>query len=259
MTNTLGILSFGNDLTLATGSTTFLRINKTLQTNDVLQVSGALAYGGTLVVTNIGGTLVSGDSFKLFNAGTYSGRFNSLVLPTLAGLGWNTNNLTNGIISVGPAAPEIISDLPPQVTRVSGQGYTYSIGVNATPPYAFQWYSNSTPIFSQTNSNCVVTAGNPGTYTFYVVITNLYGATTSSVSTMTVSAWPPTAYAAAVRNYQPVGYWPLQETAAPAPATIETNLGSLGPIANAFLSQHQFSRHHARNFRALWWGTAIPR
>ena len=233
-TNTLGTLSFGNNLTLAPGSTTFLRINKASQTNDLLQVSGVLTYGGTLVVTNLAGTLVSGDSFKLFNAGSYSGSFNALILPPLVGLGWNTNGLTNGILSVGPAPPQITADLPPQVTRVSGQSFTYSIAVSGTPPFSYQWYGNSTLIPGQTNSSFSLTAGSPGTYTFYVVITNGYGATTSSASTMAVSAWPPTAYAAAVRSNNPAGYWPLQETIAPAAATVETNLGSLGPIANAY-------------------------
>ncbi len=232
--NTLGALSFGNTLSLMPGSTTFLRINKAAQTNDLLQVSGALTYGGTLIVTNLAGTLVSGDSFQLFNAGSYSGTFNGLVLPRLVGLGWNTNGLTNGIISVGPVAPQITADLPSQVTRVSGQSFAYSIGVSGTPTFGYQWYSNSTPVSGQTNSSFSVIAGNPGNYTFYVVISNGYGATTSSISTIAVSAWPPTAYAAAVRSNNPAGYWPLQETIAPATATIETNLGSLGPIVNAY-------------------------
>ena len=248
-TNAPGTLSFGNTLSLMPGSTTFLRINKTLQTNDLLQVSGMLTYGGTLVVTNLAGTLVSGDSFKLFNAGSYSGSFNGLVLPPLVGLGWDTNGLTNGIISVGPTPPQITADLPPQVTRVSGQNFTYSIGVGGTPPSSYQWYGNSTLIPSQTNSNFSLTAGSPGTYTFYVVITNVYGVTTSSISKMAVTAWPPTAYAAAVRSNQPAGYWPLQETIAPAAATIETNLGSLGPIANAYYPNTNFARHYSRNPR----------
>ncbi len=232
--NTPGTLAFGGSLTLAPGSTNFMHINKALQTNDQLQTAGVLTYGGTLIVTNLGGTLASGDSFKLFNASSYSGNFTALILPPLVGLGWNTNGLANGVLSVGPTAPQITTDLPLQVTRVSGQSYTYSIGMNATPPFGYQWYNGSTPIPGATNSSYTLTAGSPGTYNYQVVVTNAYGVAASSVSMVTVFAWPPNAYAAAVRAYQPVGYWPLQETNAPAPTTVETNLGTLGPVADAY-------------------------
>jgi hypothetical protein len=70
---------------------------------DVAKVSGALTFGGTLIVTNIGSTaLTNGDSFKLFNAASYGGAFASVQLPPLpAGLAWNTGALnTGGILSV---------------------------------------------------------------------------------------------------------------------------------------------------------------
>ena len=160
--NAISALTFGGNLTLMPGSTTFMRINKATQTNDLLQAAGNLTYGGTLMVTNLGGTLASGDSFKLFNAGSYSGNFTDLILPPVAGLGWYTNGLTNGIIFLGPTAPQITSDLPLQVTLASGQSYTYSIGVNATPPFGYQWYNGATPLSGQTNSSYPLTAGSSG-------------------------------------------------------------------------------------------------
>lgn len=232
--NGMGTLSFGGSLTLVPGSTTFLHISKALETNDQLQSTGPLTYGGILIVTNLDGTLAAGDSFKLFNAGSYAGSFSAMELPALDGLGWNTNGLTNGVLSVTLSPPQITSNLPPQLTLASGQSYTYSIGVNATPPFSYQWYSGPTTLPGQTNSAYTFTAALPGTYTYQVVITNTYGTTASSVSMVTVLPWPSTACAAAIRACQPVGYWPLQETNPPAPATIETNLGSLGPIGNAY-------------------------
>ncbi|HEY1787968.1 MAG TPA: LamG domain-containing protein, partial [Verrucomicrobiae bacterium] len=41
-------------------------------------------------------------------------------------------------------------------------------------------------------------------------------------------------YSNAVMNLRPVAYWPLQETTQPPSADIETNYGSLGPIANGY-------------------------
>jgi hypothetical protein len=80
-------------------------------TNDVAKVFGALTNGGTLNVTNIGVTaLAAGDSFKLFNATSYSGSFATVKLPPLpAGLGWNTNNLNiGGALSVVVTAKPVI-------------------------------------------------------------------------------------------------------------------------------------------------------
>jgi len=112
----MGALTFGNSLTLAPGSTTWMEINAALQTNDQLQAAGALTCGGTLVVTNLAGTLAPGDSFKLFNAGSYAGNFAAVVLPPLnAGLAWNTNGLTGGVLS-------IISVAPPETIDITGLG-----------------------------------------------------------------------------------------------------------------------------------------
>jgi rhamnogalacturonan endolyase len=99
----LGTLTISNNLTLAAGSTTFMQVQQSPLTNNALKVTGTLTEGGTLIVTNIGGTqLAPGDTFKLFNAGTYIGTYSNIKLPALPfGLAWNTNSLnTSGAISV---------------------------------------------------------------------------------------------------------------------------------------------------------------
>ncbi|MDB6066119.1 MAG: hypothetical protein JWR26_2327 [Pedosphaera sp.] len=50
------------------------------------------------------------------------------------------------------------------------------------------------------------------------------------------SAVAQSTYFNAVTNLNPVGYWPLQETAQPPISDVETNLGLLGPVANAYYS-----------------------
>jgi autotransporter-associated beta strand protein len=100
-----GILTINNSLTLAAGSTNYMQVQHSPLTNNAVKVSGTLTEGGTLNVTNISVTpLANGDSFKLFNAGTYSGAFAVYVLPPLApNLAWKTSTLaTNGVISVVP-------------------------------------------------------------------------------------------------------------------------------------------------------------
>lgn len=102
----IGTLSFGGNLTLASGDTTYMEINASSQTNDQLIVSGTFNRNGTLYVGNIGGNFAAGQSFTLFSAGSYAGSFSSITLPTLnAGLAWNTNSLVNGILSVIAVLP----------------------------------------------------------------------------------------------------------------------------------------------------------
>ncbi len=111
----LGTLTFSNALTLAAGSTSRFEISKAPTTNDVARVLGALANGGTLIVTNISGnSLAAGDTFKLFNAASYSGSFANAVLPPLdSGLGWDTNALnasgTISVVTVVPPPPPVFS------------------------------------------------------------------------------------------------------------------------------------------------------
>ncbi|MGC3956849.1 MAG: autotransporter-associated beta strand repeat-containing protein [Verrucomicrobiota bacterium] len=101
--NAIGTLTSTNNFTFSASSSAIIEINKTSSTRDLLDIDGTLTYGGTLQVTNLSGSLTNGDSFKIFNAGTYAGAFSSYNLPTLAtGLVWNISTLAlNGTLSVG--------------------------------------------------------------------------------------------------------------------------------------------------------------
>ncbi len=169
--NPLGTLTINNNLTLAAGSTTFVQIQHAPLTNDVTTVSGTLTEGGTLNVTNIGGALASGDSFKLFNAANYSGAFAGLVLPPLTGnLLWNTNTLKNfGTLSVVTLSAPTIAGI-----QISGGNLTFngSGGVNNWPYFILastnlalaQWTPVATNQFDAAGnfSTTLTNAANPG-------------------------------------------------------------------------------------------------
>ncbi len=132
VSGSIGTLSFGGDLTLASGSTTYLEINAATQTNDQLNVTGTLTCAGTLSIANLAGNPSPGQQFILFNAGTVAGSFSSVTLPSLnAGLAWNTNLLANGILSVIAVSPaETLSS-----TNTDGRlelNWTYGVLQNAT-------------------------------------------------------------------------------------------------------------------------------
>lgn len=130
--NAIGTLTFSNALTLApggfgnSGSTNIFEISHSPLAYDSAVVFGALTNGGTLIVTNSGGTpLAANDTFNLFNAASYSGAFSSVQLPPLpVGLAWNTNRLnTAGTISVALNTTPFIGAI-----SISGNG----VGLSGT-------------------------------------------------------------------------------------------------------------------------------
>ena len=117
----VGTLSFNNKALSLTG-TAMMEINKAAGTNDKAQSVAALSYGGTLTVSNLGGSLAAGDTFTLFSATSYSGSFAAINLPSLsAGLYWSTSNLaTNGSISVIGQTLTSITVSPSSANLASG-------------------------------------------------------------------------------------------------------------------------------------------
>ena len=97
-------LGVAGDMTLVDGSFSEFEINTSGDISDLVTASNLLTFGGTLNVTNIGGTLIDGDTFNLFDWGSTSGSFSRVNLPGLdGGLSWDQSNLyVNGQITVVP-------------------------------------------------------------------------------------------------------------------------------------------------------------
>jgi autotransporter-associated beta strand protein len=97
----IGTIVVTNVLTLQSGSTNVMELNAASQTNDVLTGMVTVNYGGRLELTNVAGTFQSGQSFKLFGAGTYNGSFSSINWPALPGnLIWTNKLAIDGTIAV---------------------------------------------------------------------------------------------------------------------------------------------------------------
>ena len=98
-------LAIVGNLTLNSGSFSLFEINTAGDLADLATATAAMAFGGTLSVTNIGAALANGDTFNLFDWGTTaSGTFSTVSLPGLTdGLTWDQSQLyTNGTITVVP-------------------------------------------------------------------------------------------------------------------------------------------------------------
>jgi autotransporter-associated beta strand protein len=190
----LGKLTISNSVNLA-GGTVLMELSKSAggaTTNDQLNTSIALACAGALVVTNAGtNAFALGDSFKIFNAPSYSGNFSSTNLPPLnAPLLWNAGALvSSGTISV--VSPPVITSQPQNFTVNSGGSAGFTVGVTGTATLAYQWQLNGTNISGATTATYNIASAQPtnaGNYT--VIITNNYGAATSSIAVLAVNVAP---------------------------------------------------------------------
>ena len=106
-----------------------------------------MIYGGTLVVTNLGASpFAAGDSFKLFSAAGYAGSFTN-IQPVIPGinLAWNTNTLTNGILSV-VAQPTPAPVIGPVQLNGTGVVFTGSNGVRGWTFYVLTSTNLATPL-----------------------------------------------------------------------------------------------------------------
>ena len=89
--NSPGILTFSDDLTLASGSFTNMEITGSTRGTDYdgIDVDGALTYGGTLTLTS--NTLIGVGEYNLFDFTSESGDFSSI---TLSGTAYANNTFT---------------------------------------------------------------------------------------------------------------------------------------------------------------------
>ncbi|RYD75659.1 MAG: PEP-CTERM sorting domain-containing protein, partial [Verrucomicrobiaceae bacterium] len=100
----LGTLQFTGNLTLAGTASHELQKTGFSLNSDLANVSGLLTLGGALNVTASGDLLAMGDTFNLFDAGSFAGTFTSYNLPALdPGLFWDTSKLgIDGTLAVVP-------------------------------------------------------------------------------------------------------------------------------------------------------------
>jgi autotransporter-associated beta strand protein len=152
--NSIGTLTVNNSATL--GGTIVMELSKNggVPTNDLLAVSGNLAYGGTLTVVLTGTNILAyNDTFNLFDWGTQSGSFSAINLP--AGYYWDTSQLNvNGTIRVLAVSPAKITSSTVSGGNLVLQGaggppgasYSWLTHTNVAAPLS-TWTTNSTGVF----------------------------------------------------------------------------------------------------------------
>jgi fibronectin-binding autotransporter adhesin len=149
-TNLIGSLAISNKVTLGAGGNGLFRLNPTTLANDKLTAITDLTLNGcTLVLTNVSaGAYAAGQSFKLFDAATYTvGAVSILPVVPGPGLGWDTTDLgVNGTVKVvtQPAAAPAVSGVSHlgdgnvgfTLTGTPGQAFTVRASTAVTDPLA---------------------------------------------------------------------------------------------------------------------------
>lgn len=96
------------------------------------------------------------------------------------------------VVNLPVAAPQLaITNQPQNQTAIVGTNVTFTVGMTGSAPFSYQWQFNTTNLLDATDASLflpVVQTTDAGNYS--VVVTNMAGAVTSSVATLTVLAPP---------------------------------------------------------------------
>ena len=175
--------------TLNLAGATVMDINKagTVLTSDRILGVTTLTYGGTLTVLATGNTLAAGDRFTLFTAGSYTGGFGSVTLPSLdPNLFWDVTRLAiDGSIGV-QMKPAVTGFGPDSQLVECGSNPSFTVTATGTALY-YQWFRNLVLIPWATGPSITLTnvsAADAGSYT--VVVTNGVGSSPDGPGVLTV-------------------------------------------------------------------------
>jgi hypothetical protein len=134
-------------------------------TNDLITGMNSVAYGGNLIVTNIGATaLASGETFQLFqNSGAYAGNFSSITILPATGL-YGSFAPSTGILTITttPPPPTIMASVSGSQINISWPanylGWSLQMQTNLlnanwiTVPNSSLVTSTNFPIFNGNNT-----------------------------------------------------------------------------------------------------------
>lgn len=135
--------------------------------------------------SNIGGSTKT--FLVLTNVQAGDAAFYSVIVSNGFGTVTSVNALLTPI-----ATPPVIVVPPKDLSAFCGEAVTLQVTADGIKPFGYQWQYADVPIPGATNQTLIfnpVTTNQAGPYS--VVVTNIYGAVTSSVGTLTVVVDPP--------------------------------------------------------------------
>lgn len=176
-------------------------LNTAFPNGYVLELIGAVkCTANSRVVVTVGATTTTNAFDTIYTAGNanYPGPIGLLAIPgtsdtiTFGAASRDINSAQSCALAgfILTDQPVVVKD-PPNASPNQGAALSLSANVIGVGPLSYQWRTNGTPIpgaTSATYSNSSVKAADAGSYD--LVVTNLYGATTSGVATVTIIQVP---------------------------------------------------------------------
>jgi len=99
----IGILTINSNLTLS--GTTYVAVSKAANSSALVTGLTSVTYGGTLLATNLAGTLTTNDSFTIFSTAAHSQNFTAIAGSPGTGLAWSFNPASGVLGVVSAVAP----------------------------------------------------------------------------------------------------------------------------------------------------------
>lgn len=128
------------------------------------------------------------DTFTIASTSTNDSGDYLCVVSNSFGSSTSLIAMLNIVLPVPPS----ISSQPQNFTNVVGLNANFSVAAAGTAPLRYQWLFNAVPLSARTNATlsfAIASTNDVGNYS--VIITNLFGAITSSVATLAVGpGWP---------------------------------------------------------------------
>lgn len=144
-----------------------------------------------------------------------------IAAKTTTSSGWTLDSWLDQV-SLGDGSAPLITSQPSPATGVAGASAKFTVGVTGTEPFGYQWQQDEVAIPGATNVSLTVTNIQPDNTSGYrVVVTNLVGAVTSQVVSITVC------------NSMPVITWtPVSATTVPGfTASFSATINGTQPLA----------------------------
>ena len=187
--------------------TNIMEVNKTAPNtftgSKLTQLTGTLNYSGTLIVTNLGSAIQTGDSIPVFvSTGGFSGGFSSVTAPAApAGLTRNISQLTGGTGGniTYTCDGTLVANSAANTSICSGDSYSLNgSGSGGSGSFTtFGW--TATPAgFTSTSANPSVSP--TVTTTYHLTVTDSVGCTATKDVVVTVNPLPTVAISATSTN-----------------------------------------------------------
>ena len=135
--------------------------------------------------------------------------------------------------------PEVVADAgatntdPQSIAINGGSTATFDPIVVGSTPLSYQWYSNNVAVAGATSSILSFTASpSANASTYYVIVTNNFGSTTSQVATLTV-------YSALIINSAPMFWKSLRRQLCSVPCYRQRHL----PPELSMVGEHRWRKH----------------